>query len=214
MRPWLVDGPSGGWIDLMDNRPFSTEFSHTRFLVPALSNYKGWALFMDSDMIFLSDIEDLFALCDDKYAVMVYKHIHKPTPGDTKMDGRIQSPYFRKNWSSFMLINCGHLANRYLTKERVNTMSGADLHAFSWLDDRDIGSLPNGYNYIVGVSPKLPVQMSGRPQVLHYTEGGPWFDECKDVPYAGLWIDEYEDLQKNWGGMIAPVPTIIYEGAV
>lgn len=208
-RPWLTEGPTGNWIDLIDGRPFSTEFSHTRFLVPHLMNYKGWALFMDSDMIFLSNIKKLFALCNNDYAVMCVKHRHKPKDGTVKMDGRQQLSYHRKNWSSFVLFNCGHPANRHLTPEKVNYMKGSDLHAFTWLKDYEIGELPVTYNYISGVSPRLPAD-HGMPDVLHFTEGGPWFDECQDVPYAGTWTDEYEDFQK-YGGTYTNVRTTKFD---
>lgn len=147
-------------------------------------------------MIFLSDIKKLFSLCNDRYAVMCVKHNHIPEE-HYKMDGREQLKYSRKNWSSFVLWNCGHSLNRQLTKERVNFMPGRDLHAFSWLDDAFIGSIPFTYNFISGVSPKMAGDSGGRPDVLHYTNGGPWFDECKDVPYAGTWMEEYEDWQAN-----------------
>lgn len=212
-RPWLTEGPTGNWRDLIDDKPFSTEFSHTRFLVPFLMKYRGWALFLDSDMIALSDIAALFALCDDKYAVMCVKHQHKVKHGDVKMDGRAQLSYFRKNWSSFVLFNCGHVANRDLTPERVNFMKGSDLHAFSWLKDSEIGALPFSYNYISGVSPKLTNMNDGRqmPAVIHYTEGGPWFPECPDVPFGSFWTVEYEDWQKNGHASITDVPTIRFE---
>jgi lipopolysaccharide biosynthesis glycosyltransferase len=170
--------------------------------------FKGWALFMDSDMLFLSDIGRLFALCDDKYAVMCVKHNHNPVPGK-KMDDREQLRYHRKNWSSFVLWNCGHPDNKRLTEEVVNCMKGSELHAFTWLADEMIGQLPYSYNYITGVSPKLPPERGHRPDVIHFTEGGPWFDQCKDVPYAQLWVDEYEDFQTN--GYISHVPAAAYE---
>lgn len=71
-------------------------------------------------------------------------------------------------------------------------MAGRDLHSFSWLKDDEIGALPKQYNYISGVSPKLPMYEGGptKAEVIHYTEGGPWFEECKHVPYADLWDDE------------------------
>ncbi len=195
--------------DMIDGKKFSTEFSHTRFLVPDLMNYQGWALFMDADMIFMSDIAKLFALCDDKYAVMCVKHSHIPSATE-KMDGREQTRYHRKNWSSFVLWNCGHPANQKLTKEIVNFMPGYNLHAFSWLHDNLIGALPYTYNYIAGVSPKLPPERGGMPDVIHYTDGGPWFPNCQDVPYAGKWIEEYESFQENGGG-ICNVPSTAYE---
>lgn len=206
-RPWLIEGHTGEFIDLIDGRKFSTEFSHTRFLVPSLMDYKGWALFMDGDMIFLSDIEKLFALCDDKYAIMVVKHNHIPHE-TVKMDGREQLRYRRKNWSSFILWNCGHPSNAILTADKVNFMKGTNLHGFSWLDDSLIGGLPFTYNFISGVSPSIG--HGKMANVIHYTNGGPWFEECKDVPYAGTWIEEYEDFQTN-GHHISEVPSMAYD---
>lgn len=199
-RPWLIDSATGNFTDLMDNRPFSTEFSHTRFLVPRLMQYKGWALFMDSDMIFMSDIVKLFALRNDKYAVMCVKHLHQPMENAAKMDGRVQLRYHRKNWSSFVLWNCAHEANRCMTASKINFMSGSELHAFEWLQDSLIGDLPFSYNYISGVSPRNTIGHGKRPDVVHYTAGGPWFDECKDVAYAPHWIDEYENWQSSGMG--------------
>lgn len=193
-RTWVTVGATGEWMDAVDGKPFSTEFSHTRFLVPHLMKYKGWALFMDSDMIFLSDIKKLFDLCNDKYAVMCVKHKHKPQLGAVKMDGREQLGYYRKNWSSFVLWNCAHPSNAGVTAERVSMMKGADLHAFKWLPDELIGELPTSYNYISGVSPHVH---GATPDVIHYTEGGPWFTETPDVPYGDLWLDEYANWQEN-----------------
>lgn len=164
---------------------------------------------MDADMVFLSDIAKLFSLCDDRFAVMCVKHSHIPFKIE-KMDGRLQTKYQRKNWSSFVLWNCGHQANKELTAEKVSFMKGYDLHSFSWLPEYLIGSLPYTYNYIPGVSPKLPPERGGMPDVIHYTDGGPWFDECKDVPYAGKWVEEYEHFQEM-GGTISTVPSISYE---
>lgn len=196
-RPWMIDGATGDFTDLIDGKPFTTEFSHTRFLVPSLMGYKGWALFIDADMLFLSDVEKLFALAEPRYAIQCVKHMHQPQQNAMKMDGRLQLQYNRKNWSSFVLWNCSHPANKKLTAERVNFMKGRDLHAFAWLRDDEIGALPFTYNYISGVSPKLARERGNMPDVIHYTEGGPWFETCKEVPYAQTWLDEYEDWQRN-----------------
>lgn len=199
-RPWLVEGESGQFRDLIDDKNFSTEFSHTRFLVPELQQFKGWALFMDSDMIFQGDIKHLFSMRDDRYAIMCVKHNHEVTKDYSKMDGRVQQKYFRKNWSSFVLWNCSHVANRRITRQQVSYMPGRDLHAFNWLMDHEIGALPFTYNYISGVSPQLPIDMDknrrNEPICIHYTEGGPWFTECKNVPYASLWDHEYRLWQE------------------
>ena len=186
-RPWLTEGRTGELIDLIDGKPFSTEYSHTRFLVPLLSQFKGWALYLDGDMIFLSDIKKLFALADDKYAIMCVKHKYQSPQNSVKLEGRSRQQYFRKNWSSFMFINCAHPSNRKLTAEYVNSRNGSDLHSLSWLDDHEIGSLPVTYNYISGISPKLE-----KIDVIHYTEGGPW-GRKQDVSYSELWTKEYEE---------------------
>src|SRR5690554_5675645 len=55
----------------------STEFSFSRFLTPYLSDYQGWSLFMDCDVLCRTDIARLWDLRDDRYAVMVVKHDHK-----------------------------------------------------------------------------------------------------------------------------------------
>lgn len=185
-RPWFTVGDTGNMIDGVDGKPFSTEFSHTRFLVPALCGYKGWALFMDCDMVWDADIKELFALADPKYAAMCVKHNHKPADGE-KMDGVPQGQYYRKNWSSFVLWNCAHPANRLLTRDYVSTRPGGDMHAFSWLDDGLIGALPTDYNWIEGNSPS-----NIAPRVVHYTAGGPWFDGYSDVKHAKLWWKYYE----------------------
>lgn len=212
-RQWITGlGGSAETIDVQDGKSFSTEFSHTRFLVPHLMGHTGWALFMDADMIVLSDIRKLFALCDDKYAVMCVKHNYPPAPDSLKMDGRAQRIYRRKNWSSFVLWNCAHPANKAMTPERVSFSTGADLHSFSWLDDTQIGDIPYSYNFIVGVSPKLPPERGGRPDVVHYSDGGPWFEECKDVTYGEWWTEEYEDWQRHGeGNKYSDVATTRYE---
>jgi len=213
-RPWLIKSDNGDMIDMLDNKPFSTEFSHTRFLVPYLRNYRGWALFMDCDMIFTTDIKQLLELRDEKYAIMVVKHNHKPKE-TSKMDGQPQASYFRKNWSSFVLWNCGHPSNRMLSAERVNTLTGRDLHAFSWLQDSEIGTLDSTWNWIEGASPtvpQLPNKVKTLPNVIHYTKGGPWFEECRDVIYADEWRKEYEKWQYNGGGKyITNIPSVQYD---
>ena len=110
----------------------STEYTFTRFLVPHIMDYKGQALFCDDDVIFLEDVQNLFNLVDDKYAVMCVRHEYKPKPG-SKMDGRVQTQYPRKNWSSLVLWNCGHPSNQNLTVDVINNedTTGKYLHRFS-----------------------------------------------------------------------------------
>lgn len=192
-RPWITNASDGIMIDGIDGKPFSTNFSHTRFLVPKLNDYKGWALFMDCDMIFKCDIKYLIEQCNNKHAIMCVKHSQK-VDSKTKMDDQRNESYFRKNWSSFVLWNCGHELNKRLTPEMVNYRSGSELHQFDWIPDGMIGSLSPEYNWIEGTSPAID-----DPKVIHYSLGGPWFKDnpkCQDVMFADQWWNELEHYQK------------------
>lgn len=164
----------------------STDFTYARFLVPALSGYHGWALFCDCDFLWLSDVAELIARCDDRYAVMCVKHDYRPRES-VKMDGQAQTRYPRKNWSSMVLYNCGHPANAGLTPDVVNRRSGAFLHRFQWLDDDLIGAVPESWNWLEGWSRK---PLYGTPHAVHFTRGGPWFEDWRNVDYAELWRAE------------------------
>lgn len=166
----------------------STEFTYTRFLVPYLAGYKGWALFCDCDFIFLEDVDELFALKNENMSVMVCKHDYNPS-NKTKMDGMKQTNYPRKNWSSLMLFNCSHPSCKALTPDVINTQTGKFLHRFEWTDDSSIGTIPIQWNWLVDWYTEPD---DGTPHALHYTEGGPWFDEYKDCEYADVWNNYHE----------------------
>jgi len=171
----------------------STEFTYTRFFVPYLKDYRGWALFCDCDFLWLADIADLIDLADDRYAVMCVHHDYRPRES-VKMDGRTQTQYPRKNWSSLVLYNCGHPANRVLSPTLVNSESGAFLHRFQWLTDDTIGSIPETWNWLEGWSEP---PMKGPPNAIHYTRGGPWFEEWQDVAFSKLWLAEERAFEET-----------------
>lgn len=171
----------------------STEFTYARFLTPYLAGYQGWALFCDCDFLWLRDPAELIALADESKAVLCVHHDHRPSE-TTKMDGAIQTQYPRKNWSSLMLLNCGHPSTRQLTPEVVNTQTGAYLHRMQWADDMEIGALPPEWNWLEGSMPKPP---SGYPAAVHFTRGGPWFEDWRAVDYAELWLDERNRLNSQ-----------------
>ena len=171
------------WRD--EDKLGSTEFTFSRFLVPELNEFNGWALFCDCDILFLEDANNLFELAEEKYAVMCVQHDYKPKEG-VKMDGKAQTLYPRKNWSSLVLWNCSHPSNKVITKELVNQpdTTGKYLHRFSWLKDEEIGSLPCQWNWLVGWY-KEP--QDGSPKAIHYTEGGPWFENYRHCEYHQHW---------------------------
>jgi len=148
----------------------STAFSFTRFLVPYLMSYQGWAVFMDCDMLARADIAKLWAERNEEYAVQCVQHQH--VPGETvKFLGEVQSAYPKKNWSSLMMLNCSRC--RRLTLDYVNTSSGLELHRFHWLDgDQEIGRLDERWNHLVAVQDPLKAE---KASLLHWTLGGPWF---------------------------------------
>ena len=128
------DVENGQKVDMFDKRPFSTEFSFTRFLIPFLNQHSGLALYMDCDMFVRSDITEVFERYgSDKHAISCVQSSYYPND-TTKMDNQVQHVYPRKNWSSFVLWNCSHPAIKELTVHDVNTKSGSWLHAFSWCE--------------------------------------------------------------------------------
>ena len=164
----------------------STEFSFSRFIVPHLMNYKGWALFMDCDQLMMTDVAELWRLRDEKYAVQVCKHDYIPR-NSKKFLGQTQTKYEKKNWSSFMLMNCDKCTA--LTPDYVNTATGLQLHQFKWLNNEDaIGSLPLEWNWLVG-----EYEHKEDVKNIHFTEGGPWFDDYKNCDYSKDWFANYKE---------------------
>ena len=167
----------------------STEFSFSRFLVPSLCGYRGWAMFMDCDMLMLDDIAELWSLRDDRYAVMVIKHNHVP-PETQKFLSEPQTRFEKKNWSSVMLMNCARCTA--LTEDFVNSATGLELHQFKWLGNDDlIGELPHRWNHLVDYDPPLPPEQLSN---IHFTTGGPYFDEFRNCGYADLWFAERDRM--------------------
>ena len=171
----------------------STEFTYSRFLVPSLMNFKGWAIFCDCDFVFLNDVAKLFENLSEDKAVYCVQHDYTPNEKH-KMDGQKQTIYPRKNWSSFIVYNCSHPSNRKLNIDLVNSETGSFLHQFKWLKDSEIGSLDERWNWLEGWTSKHNNQ---KPYAVHYTRGGPWFSEWQDVEFAEEWIKERDLYIKN-----------------
>ena len=172
------------------NNLSSTEFSFSRFIIPHLMNYQGWALFMDCDMLMVDDIAKLWRLRDDKYAVQVCKHDYVPK-SQTKFLNQVQTVYPKKNWSSFMLMNCKKCST--LTPDYVNKASGLELHQYKWLESESlIGEVPLEWNWLADEYPyKKDVSN------IHYTEGGPYFEAYKSCDYADWWFDYYNETTET-----------------
>ncbi len=165
----------------------STQFSFSRFMVPWLCDYKGWAIFIDNDMIVRDDIVKLWELRDDRYAVQVIKH-DQPTEDSVKFLGAPQTKYEKKNWSSVMLLNTEKC--RALTPDFVNTASGLELHQFKWLESEGlIGDLPREWGHLVG-----EYEPNEDAKLVHYTLGGPYYDEFVGCEFSDEWMKERDDM--------------------
>jgi hypothetical protein len=180
--------------DVISQWTMATEFAISRFLVPYLAkknfDYPGWALFMDCDVLVRANICRLFDQVEQQTdkAVVVVKHDYEPKLA-VKMDGQIQSSYSKKNWSSVCFFNCAHPSNDKLTVEMVNNAPGRDLHAFSWLEDDEIGEIGKEWNFLVG-------EYNGAvdPKIVHFTNGGPWMRGYEKVQFA----DEWREAHDQW----------------
>ena len=167
----------------------STEYSFSRFLVPYLNSFRGWALYMDCDMLVLKDIAKLWSLRDPRYAVMCTKHDHIPRE-QKKALGVQQKIYDKKNWSSLMLMNCARCT--VLTPNYVNNTKGLALHQFDWLkSDKLIGSIPLKWNHLVDFQEIQPLNKIAN---LHYTLGGPYFSDYTNCGYATVWINDLQNM--------------------
>ncbi len=170
----------------------SNDFSFTRFLVPYLNGYEGYALFLDCDMMLRDDIMSIFDAIKKNpgKAVYVVKHDYLPKSA-TKYLGATQYVYPRKNWSSVVLWNCAHPSNKKVTPEFVNTASSMDLHRFGWLEEEEIGELDVRWNWLVGEYENPPKDVKN----VHWTVGGPYFLEYQDTDFSLEWFKENARMQ-------------------
>lgn len=196
-RPWRID-ETGQYWDARDGRPFSTEFSHSRFLVPTIARQMGIkapVMFVDCDFLFVEPVQDLFEqvlatkpLKEGSHPLWVVKHQFSKAEEGVKMDGMVQQAYFRKLWSSLMIYDL-RFPNRgwFPSQHDANHNSGSALHGFGrsvvqTLDDELIGALDMGWNWIPGHSEPID-----KPKAIHWSLGGPWMEGYEDVPYAVTW---------------------------
>jgi hypothetical protein len=168
----------------LEGYPPSNNFVFSRFLVPYLQDFKGWAIFADGDMIFREDIAKLWRMRDEFMAAMVVKHDYR-TKHPTKYLGSVNKDYPRKNWSSLILWNCGNYSNRILMPETIGRATGEFLHRFQWLQDERIGEIPQEWNWLVS-----EYERNDAAKMLHYSIGGPYFVEYANCDHAEEWRNE------------------------
>lgn len=214
-RPWQIDETGQAW-DVRDGRPFSTEFSHSRFLVPHIAaagrprGKRGWAMFVDCDFFFRTPVWEIMQHADNTKAIMVVKHPWYDIASGVKMDGQVQAPYRRKLWSSLILWNLDHPANSRMIDDAnlANVMEGSWLHSFGWLAEDEIGELPSSWNWIPGLT--APLGGAAEPDAVHWSYGGPWLQGYENVPFADNWRECYEEIVQLRAPAAAGAPSILF----
>ncbi len=170
----------------------SNDFIYSRFLTPYLSNFKGWAVFADGDMICQGDLKELIEMADPNKALMVVKHNYE-TKASKKYLGNVNENYPRKNWSSVILWNCEHPKHKILTPTFVSKQTGKYLHRFSWLEDDEIGELPIEWNWLA-----TEYDRNEKAKLIHFTLGTPCFKDYQNSDMAEIWYDYYQNTQKGF----------------
>ena len=170
----------------------SNDFVYSRFLTPYLTDFKGWAIFADGDMVCQGDLKELIDMADPSKAVMVVKHDYQ-TKATQKYLGNINEDYPRKNWSSVILWNCDHPKHKILTPDFVSKQTGKFLHRFSLLDDQDIGELPLEWNWLAS-----EYRVNREAKLIHFTLGTPCFKDYKNSDMADIWYHYYDLSQKGF----------------
>lgn len=166
-------------------------FTFSRFLVPWLMGFRGRAIFVDAcDMLMLSDVAELDALFDPRFAVQCVQHDYQTRHPQKYIGTPMQCPnrdYPRKNWASLMLINCAHPAWRLLKPEQIREFAIApvSLLSFDWLHDSDIGALPPEWNRLVDEG-----QPVNDAKLMHWTAGIPAFPYYRNAPGADQWHEQ------------------------
>lgn len=171
------------------HRDGSNAFIYTRFLIPFLQDFRGWAIFADgSDMMMRADVSELWALRDHYKAVQVVKHEYKTKHARKYVGSAMEAAnddYQRKNWSSLMLINCAHFRWRQMTPEKVQEMRGPELHRFAWIPDELIGELPTEWNWLADEYGENP-----NANLLHWTAGVPAFGHYSNSAHAAEFFEQ------------------------
>lgn len=171
-----------------EQRDGTNAFIYSRFLVPYLEGFTGWAIFADAcDMVCVGDMAELWSLRDPYKAVQVVQHDYRTKSArkyigtDMEADNR---DYPRKNWSSLMLINCSHFRWRQMLPEMVRRMDGAQLHRFEFIPDDQIGRLPMEWNWLADEYGE-----NERAKLLHWTLGIPEFAAYRSAPMSDKWFE-------------------------
>jgi hypothetical protein len=147
-----------------------TEFTYSRYLPPFLTDYDGYSLFIDADMIVLDDIYGIMADVDPMAAVSVVKH-----------NLAFERP-------SLMVFNGKRC--RILTPAFIDSPANP-MFDLAWASK--VGGLPAAWNHLVGYQGASPAGA----KVLHYTAGIPVWPETSGCDNAADWHREHQSMNSS-----------------
>jgi hypothetical protein len=182
-----------------ERRDGTNAFTYSRFLVPWMCGFEGFALWVDgADMLAAGDLADLWAEREGWYAAKVVKHDYVPKSDRKYVGTEMEAPneaYPRKQWSSVILWDCEHYLNRVLTPQYVAEHDGAHLHRFGWIPDEQqdqIGELSVKWNWLCD---EYGANTSAK--LLHWTNGIPGFYAYRDSPHSEEWRAAVRRMQRG-----------------
>lgn len=146
-----------------------TEFTYSRFLVPYLSRFEGWSVFVDADILCRDNLADLLARAQSNPPAAV--HV-------------VQGPR-RFEWASLMVFDnarCGALTPAYVEDPAHGLF---DL-AFA---EGAVGALPAEWNHLIGYDPP-----NRRAKLVHFTQGIPIWPETARCEFAEDWLSERDRM--------------------
>ncbi|WP_353166398.1 glycosyltransferase [Acinetobacter sp.] len=175
--PWFSDQTNLlGWR----TEKWATPFSGFRWAIPELCNFEGRAIYMDADVIVLTDIAELWNTSFDQGAMVIAK------------GGKSTARLCTCVW------NC-EIAKNYLPKlHQLKADPDGHKKLMKLIKDNPqlIQNYTNSYNCIDGE--ELPIKDI---KILHYSDMGTQFSHKYSIPRLKL------DNQKHWfDGEIFPHP--------
>lgn len=148
----------------------ATDFTYSRFLVPWLCGFEGFAIFCDEDQVVVDDVSKLLELCKSQGSAVC---VNQSQP--------------RFEWPSVMVFDCSKCTN--LTPAYIESPTNR-LFDFAWAES--VGSFPSEWNHAVGISePRQDAKL------YHYTQGIPYWPECQGLQEDKFWFQEYEHMVKS-----------------
>jgi lipopolysaccharide biosynthesis glycosyltransferase len=160
-----------------------TEFSNYRFLIPKLCNFEGRAIWLDSDMICLGDINDLFVSPMEEYDLLAKAESY----------GSAQSKQWGLSVTLFDCSRCRFDLELYFDEIARGSYTYADLHQMTprFLQHHPfrIGPLDPSWNQFDA--------FDGSTRLIHYTNlyTQPW--KYRGHPYGDLWFQYLEEARKE-----------------